>query len=127
VHDVSEFLGAAKPIAALALQHGMRLIGNLELSTAGGLMSYGVDFPGQFRRAAHFVDKILKGAKPAELPIEQPTTFHLLLNLATARALGLTVPPAVLARADQVTIDRFLALDRVRGLGPGSPEGVTPC
>jgi putative ABC transport system substrate-binding protein len=101
-HDAPEFITEAKSIAALALQHRMRLIGNLEHSAAGGLMAYGVDFPGQFRRATEFVDKILKGAKPGDLPIEQPTRFHFVINLATAKALGLTVPPLLLARADEV-------------------------
>jgi putative tryptophan/tyrosine transport system substrate-binding protein len=91
------------PIATLALgarlptMHGLR-----DLVEAGGLMSYAANFPDLFRRTTGLVDKILRGVKPAEIPVEQPTKFDLVVNLNTAKALGLTIPETFLARADQV-------------------------
>jgi putative ABC transport system substrate-binding protein len=92
----------AEVIANLAIKHGLPSAGTLELTTNGGLIGYGVNFPEMFRRAASFVDKILKGEKPGDIPVEQATTFKSVLNLKTAKSLGFEVPPMLLARADEV-------------------------
>src|SRR6516162_9004190 len=83
--------------ARLPTMHGFR-----EWVETGGLMTYGPNFPDLFRRAADYVDKILRGAKPADIPVEQPTKFDLIINITTAKALGLEIPPTLLARADEV-------------------------
>ena len=74
----------------------------MDLVEAGGLMFYGPSFADLFRRAAYYVEKILKGAKPADVPVEQPTKFELIINLKAAKQIGLTIPPNVLLRADKV-------------------------
>ena len=97
------FFSERKRLADLAIQH--RLPASFQRSAyaeAGGLMSFGADIDHAFRRLADFADRILKGTKPAELPVEQPTKFELVINLKTAKALGLTIPPSLLLRADQV-------------------------
>ena len=83
-------------------QNTLPSIGAKEYAEAGGLIGYGANILNLYRRAAYFIDKILKGSKPADLPIEQPTRFDFVINLKTAKALGLTVPPTLLARADVV-------------------------
>ena len=97
------FLQESRPIAAQAVKHRLPSISQLrEYAEAGGLMSYGPNSVDNFRRAATYVDKILKGAKPGELPFEEPTRYHLLINRKTALSLSLTIPQALLGQADEV-------------------------
>ena len=94
---------ARKELAELAVKHRLPVMRERpEHVEAGGLMSYGVNLPDLDRRAATYVDKILKGAKPADLPVEQPMKFEFIINLKAAKQIGLTIPPNVLARADRV-------------------------
>jgi putative tryptophan/tyrosine transport system substrate-binding protein len=91
------------PLAELALKHRLPgMFGTRDNVEAGGLMSYAADLNDLIRRAALYVDKILKGAKPADLPVEQASKYELVINLKTAKALGLTIPPTLLVRADEV-------------------------
>ena len=105
LYIISDPLVAINRIRINTLALGARLptiYGSRESPEAGGLMSYGPNLSDLFRRAAEYVDRILRGAKPADIPVEQPTKFDLVINLTTAKTLGLTVPPAVLATADEV-------------------------
>jgi putative ABC transport system substrate-binding protein len=97
------FLAQGPLIIALAARNRVpTMYGLTDLVRTRGLMGYGVNLPGMYRHGASYVDRILKGAKPADLPMEQPTKFELVINLKTAKALGLTIPPSVLARADEI-------------------------
>jgi putative ABC transport system substrate-binding protein len=103
VIDGAAIAGLRGPILELAREEHLPVMSQFrEFVDDGGLMAYGPSLPEMYRRAATYVDKILKGAKPADLPVEQPTKFELVINLKTAKALGLTIPPSVLARADEV-------------------------
>ena len=97
------FLAERQRVAELAIKHRLPTMSTLkEVTEAGGLMTYGPNQEDLYRRGAIYVDKILKGSKPADLPVEQATKFELVSNLKTAKAIGLTIPQSVLARADQI-------------------------
>jgi putative ABC transport system substrate-binding protein len=99
----SPFIAQRRRLADLAISHRLPMMASAkEYAEAGSLVSYGTDYLDLFRRAATYVDKIIKGAKPADLPVEQPTQFELVINMKTAKALGLTIPRSLLLRADQV-------------------------
>lgn len=103
VLETPTYLAHRVRLAELALKYRLAAIFPFrEQAEAGGLMAYGADVADLYRRAAHFVDKILKGAKPADLPVEQPTKFAFVVNLRTARALGVAIPRSILVRADQL-------------------------
>ncbi len=100
---VVDIFGSQSPaIAAIAAKSRIASIGSLELAKAGGLIGYGVDLPAMYRRAAVFVDKILKGAKPGDIPIELATKFQTAVNLKTAKAIAIDIPPTLLGAADEV-------------------------
>jgi putative tryptophan/tyrosine transport system substrate-binding protein len=100
--DDATLIANAPVVARLALQQRLPSSGWPDYAVAGGVIGYGVNFPSMFRRAAAFVDKILKGAKPADLPVERAMKFETIVNLQTAKALSLDVPTATLLRADEV-------------------------
>jgi putative ABC transport system substrate-binding protein len=98
-----DFLAERRQIVELAAKHRLPAIfAQKEYVDAGGLMSYGVDYDDLYRKAAQYVDKILKGTKPADLPVQQATRFEFIINLNAAKQIGLTIPPEVLARANKV-------------------------
>jgi len=103
VLDDPVIYGQRAQIAALAVKNRLPSAGGLTgFAEAGGLMSYGTNLPEHFRQAANYVDRVLKGANPADLPVEQPTKFELVINLRTAKAFGLTMPQSIMLRADRV-------------------------
>jgi ABC-type uncharacterized transport system substrate-binding protein len=102
VTEDGEFAAHFRAIAALSLTHKLPSIGATEYAEAGGLIGYGVDILSLYRRAAYFVDRILKGTKPTDLPIEQPSRFELTISRTTAKGLGLTIPQSFLSRADKL-------------------------
>ena len=102
VQDDAVFIANAGAIAKVMANDQLPSVGFVNLAQVGGLIGYGVNFPDLWHRAAYFVDRILKGAKPADLPVQQPTKFQLVINQKTAKVLGIAIPPQLLARADEV-------------------------
>jgi len=103
VANGSVTLTSRRQVMELAAKHRLpAMYNNREFIDAGGLITYGVSYPDLYRRTAIFVDKIFKGANPADLPVEQPTKFELVVNVKAAKAIGLTIPESFLARADEV-------------------------
>ena len=96
------FVANGKAIAVIATKGRLPSVGSAEFAEAGGMMGYGPNLLELFRRAAYFVDRILKGAKPGDLPIERATRFELVINMKTAKTLGITIPKVILVRADRV-------------------------
>jgi putative ABC transport system substrate-binding protein len=124
VHGDPVTLASRTQITALAAKYRLPAMYNmLEFVDAGGLMAYGPDFPALFQRSADYVDKILRGAKPADLPIEQPTRYMLVVNLKIAKALGLTIPQSILLQADEVI--RWVGA--ILGYPAQSVSSVVPC
>ena len=102
IPDDPMFINNPTVLAELAAKRSLPSVGPSDVAVAGGLMSYGVNFPGMFHRAATFVDKIFKGTKPGDIPIEQATRFEMIVNMKTAKALGIKIPNSILVRADRV-------------------------
>ena len=102
VYEDALFIAQAATLAALAQRHRLPSVGFREFADAGGLLAFGVHFPDVWRRAAGYVDRIFKGAKPSELPMEQPGKYDTVVNLRTAKVLRVTIPPTVLLRAETV-------------------------
>jgi len=102
MHQPLTFVNRKQLVEVLRKGQLPAMFGSREAVESGGLISYAVSVAEVFRRSAIYVDKILKGAKPADLPVEQPTKFELVINLKSAKALGLTIPPTLLARADEI-------------------------
>ena len=102
ISQTALFIANVRAIADLAAKKRLPSVGNAGFGRAGGSIGYGVNFENNYRRAALFVDKIFKGANPADLPVERPTKFELVINLKTAKALGLTIPQSILVRADEI-------------------------